>query len=161
MPAGSLSSGIHRESGFTYVSVLATLAVMSLGLAAVGPMWADQVQRERESDLLRFGALYAEAIARYHDTSPGSPKQWPLSLDDLLLDTRFAGTVRHLRRLYPDPTDPTRPWGLVLAPEGGIVGVHSQNTDRPLRRESMQVGDAVLPKADRYDQWQFLARAER
>lgn len=160
MQVGRRRCRARPARGYTFVWVLAALVTIGIGLAAVGPRWADQAQRERESDLMRLGVLYAAAIQRYHDASPGSQKQWPRELGDLLLDSRYAGTVRHLRRLYPDPIDPAQPWGLVRSVDGGIVGVHSLNSARPLRREAITLGNVVLPRADRYDQWQFVAREE-
>jgi type II secretory pathway pseudopilin PulG len=148
-------------AGFTLVWVLAAIAILSVGLAAIGPQWADQAQRAREQDLLRVGQLYAQALAHYRAVSPGSLKQYPSDLQQLLLDNRFAGTQRHLRKLYPDPLDPLRPWGLVRGPDGRILGVFSQSADTPLRRESLDLEGLILPTAQRYDEWKFIARPPR
>ena len=148
----------QRMAGFTLVWVLAAIAILSVGLAAIGPQWADQAHREREQDLLRVGQLYAQALAHYRAVSPGSLKQYPSDLQQLLLDNRFVGTQRHLRKLYPDPLDPARPWGLMRGPDGGILGVFSQSADAPLRRESLDLEGLVLPIAQRYDEWKFIAR---
>lgn len=146
--------------GFTYVWALAALAILSVGLAAIGPVWSDHVRRERELELVRVGALYAQAIARYRAMSPGSLKQYPASLDELIADTRFVGTVRHLRRLYPDPLEPARPWGLVTTTDGRITGLYSKSDEAPLRREALDLGGVVLPPASRYDEWKFTAKEE-
>ena len=150
------SIGCNRASGFTFVWVLAAIVILSIGLAAIGPIWAEQARREREQDLLRVGQLYAHAIARYRANAPGTLKPYPISLDQLLLDGRFAGTVRHLRRLYPDPLGAQRPWGVVRDADGGIRGVYSQSTDMPLRREPLDLDGVSLPAAQRYDQWKFV-----
>jgi len=155
-----MRSGDHscraRTRGFTFVWVLAALAVFSLGLAAVGPMWADQARREREQDLLRIGGLYAQAIASYYAASPGSLKQYPSDLNSLLTDTRFVGVRRHLRRLYPDPLDPTSPWGLVTDQEGRIRGVYSRSGATPFRQQAVDVGTATLAPAQHYSDWKFV-----
>ena len=148
----------QRVAGFTLVWVLAAIAILSVGLAALGPQWADQAHREREQDLLRVGQLYAQAIARYQALSPGSLKQYPSDLQQLLLDNRFAGTQRHLRKLYPDPLDPSRPWGIIRSPDGGILGVFSQSAAMPLRRAALDLDGLVLEPATRYDEWKFIAR---
>ena len=67
-----MRSGERTARGFTYVWMLAALVIFSIGLAVVGPLWADQAKREREQDLLRVGQLYAQAIASYYAASPGS-----------------------------------------------------------------------------------------
>lgn len=145
-----------QERGFTYVWVMAWVAVLGIGLAAIGPLWRDEVKREREQELLRIGQLYAQAIASYYKASPGSEKRYPPSLDALLLDTRFVGTFRHLRRLYPDPLQPARAWGLVRAPDGGVQGVYSLSDEAPFRREALDLGVMVLPPAGKYSQWRFV-----
>jgi type II secretory pathway pseudopilin PulG len=152
---------VGRQRGFSYVAVLAMVALMGLGLAAVGPLWAEEARREREDELLRIGRLYAEAIARYQKASPGSAKRYPPTLEVLLMDTRFVGTVRHLRTLYPDPLQPSRPWGLVRDADGGIRGVFSQSDAPPLRTVPVVLGAVTLAPAARYSDWQFVARIDR
>ena len=143
--------------GFAYVGVLVLVALLGTGLAAIGPLWAQEAQREREDDLLRTGQLYAEAIARYRTLSPGSAKRYPMQLEDLLMDMRFVGTVRHLRVLYPDPMTRQKPWRLIRAPDGGIMGVASQSNDMPLRRTAITLGTVNLAAAQRYTDWHFVA----
>ena len=113
------------ERGYTFVAVLALLAVCMLGVSLAGPLWSERVKREREQELLRIGALYAQAIAAYRDASPGSLKQYPQRLEALLLDARYVGVQRHLRKLYGDPMNLGQPWGLVLDANQRIVGVYS------------------------------------
>jgi type II secretory pathway pseudopilin PulG len=149
-----------KQQGFSYVAALAMVALMGLGLAAIGPLWAEEARREREDDLLRVGRLYAEAIARYKKASPGSAKRYPPTLEVLLIDTRFAGTVRHMRTLYADPLNPSRPWGLLRDGDGGIRGVFSQSEAVPLRTVPLQVGSVALAPASRYSDWQFVARID-
>ena len=82
--------------------------------------------------MLRIGALYVQALERYRRSSPGTDKRLPLELEELLMDQRFVGTVRHLRRLYPDPVGSTGRWGVVRGEDGRIQGVHSLSEDEPL-----------------------------
>jgi len=142
-------------SGYTLVALLALMAVVSIGLAIAGPTWADQRRRERERELLRVGALYAHALAQYRESAPGSLKTYPRSLQELVLDKRFVGVSRHLRRLYPDPLEPSRPWGVVRDIDGYITGVFSQSQDVPLASGPLSLGDLVLPAAHRYSDWKF------
>ena len=153
MPGGDA----FRRQGFTLVGLLLALALISLALAAVGPMWSQQQRRERERELLRIGALYAQAIQSYHQSSPGNQQDHPARLEDLLLDTRFVGTRRHLRKLYPDPVQPGRPWGLITDDRGRITGVYSQSTATPIAAAAVPLPDRTLPPAQRYADWKFLA----
>lgn len=145
----------HREQGFTLVAVLLLLALIGLGLAAVGPAWSVQGQREREDELLRIGAVYAQAIADYRDRSPGSAKAYPDELSWLVNDTRFIGITRHMRKLYADPMNPGQPWGLVKDEAGHIVGVYSLSDKTPLRQQRMDLGGLQLEVAERYSDWKF------
>lgn len=148
----------RQPRGATLVVVLLLLALTSLGLSVVGPAWADQARRERERDLLRIGALYARALASYRAASPGSDKHHPERLEQLLADTRFVGTMRHLRKLYPDPLRPGAPWGLVKDAAGRIVGVYSHSDDEPVARGVQQLDGVTLPAASRYSDWKFMAK---
>jgi type II secretory pathway pseudopilin PulG len=139
---------------------MAAVGILGVGLAAIGPLWADAIKREREQELLRVGQLYAQAIASYYKSSPGSQKRYPPSLEALLLDTRFVGTYRHLRRLYADPMQPGQPWGVLRGPDGSVRGVFSQSMDEPLRREVLDLGVTTLPAAHRYSEWQFAPKVD-
>lgn len=150
----------RRQAGFTFVAVLLLLALCMLGLAVAGPLWSQQVKREREQELLRIGTLYAQALASYRDASPGSLKQYPKQLEALLLDTRFVGIRRHLRTLYADPVNPGQPWGMVLDTDGRVTGVYSLSPDVPIAQGSLDLGPFVLPPAQRYSDWKFMLKAK-
>ncbi len=143
------------DRGFTYVWALATVALISIGLSVVGPMWADQARREKEQELLRVGGMYAQAIANYYVLTPGTDKQFPARLEELMQDDRFWGTRRHMRKLYPDPMQPHRPWGLLRNADGRITGVYSQDTAQPFLQAPADIGVARLNVASQYSQWQF------
>jgi type II secretory pathway pseudopilin PulG len=147
-----------RQHGFTFVAVLLLLALCMLGLAVAGPVWSQQVKREREQELLRIGALYAQAIANYRDGSPGTLKQCPPTLNALLRDERFLGTMRHLRRLYGDPVNAGRPWGLVVDADRRITGVYSLSQEAPIAEGALELGAASLAPARHYSDWKFVPK---
>lgn len=151
--------GNHAQ-GFTLIAVLVLLALCMLSLAAIGPLWSQHVRREREQELLHMGTLYASALANYRAVSPGSLKQYPLRLQDLLIDTRFVGVARHLRELYPDPVNPGQPWGLLRDADGRIVGIHSLSQAVPIAERALDLGVTVLPAAKHYSDWKFVVRAK-
>jgi len=153
-----MQAGRHRQAGFTYLWLLAALAVLGLFLAVVGPMWATQAQREREAELLRVGTAYAQAIERYYAMSPNGVKTLPTRIDDLLLDPRFPTPVRHLRAAYLDPIDPSHEMEPILGAGGQWMGVHSASDLEPLRRVEWTDGRHVIAPATHYRDWQFLAQ---
>lgn len=159
MRAGSRPSRARR-AGFTYLWLLAAIAVLAIGMSLVGPMWAEQVQRQREAELLRVGAAYAQAIEHYYRMRPPGARQLPRSVDDLLLDPRFTEPVRHLREAYTDPLLPGQPMELVRGPAGELRGVTSGSDAAPMMQAPWTDGHFSLPAATsttRYRDWQFLA----
>lgn len=149
--------GTLAQRGFTLPLAMAGIALAALALSVAGPLWAQYEQRERERELLRVGLLYAQALAAYRDSSPGR-KELPSTLEQLVLDSRFVGTQRHLRRLYPDPMNPRRPWGLLRDAQGRINGVYSQHPKAPVAQGPVALSDRTLPPARSYAQWQFTAQ---
>lgn len=146
-----------RQRGFSFVATLLLVALVGLGLAIAGPTWAQQAKREREREMLRIGVLYAQALAAYYAASPGADRQYPPSIEALLLDTRFVGTVRHLRKAYGDPVNGYAPWGLVLNDTGRIIGVRSLSQEAPIATAALRLDDRVLPPVSRYADWTFTA----
>lgn len=140
-----MSSG-KRQAGFTYLIALLAVAATVVGLAGVMEFWSHARQREKEAELLWIGEQYKHAIGLYYQRSPGAIKRYPEKLEELLDDRRHLTTVRYLRRIYADPMTGKSEWGLVKAPGGGIMGVHSLSAAQPIRQ---------LEGAHSYVQWQF------
>jgi type II secretory pathway pseudopilin PulG len=147
---------VRRQRGFTYVTVLFLVAMMAGGLALAGEVWHTSAMREKEADLLHVGNEYRKAIERYYVSGP---RQYPKSLADLVKDPRQPGTVRHLRRLYPDPITGKDEWGLVKSNDGGIAGVYSTSEAAPLKTGGFGVRDASFEGKTKYADWQFVYAA--
>jgi type II secretory pathway pseudopilin PulG len=142
------------QKGFTYLTVLFVLAMMSGGLALIGEVWHTSNVREKEADLLHIGNEYRKAIQRYYLYQ--NRRQYPKSLADLVKDSREPGTLRHLRRVYPDPITGSEEWGLVKSADGGIAGVHSLSEAAPLKTGGFAVRDASFEGKSKYAEWQFI-----
>ncbi len=145
-----------RQHGFTFIALLAALAVFSAGSLAFSALWSESVRREREVDWLRAGDAYAKAIKSHFDSSPGTVKQYPITLDDLLQDLRFAGVRRHLRRVYPDPLAPGQAWVLIRGHDGGIIGVHSSAPGRPRTQSNLPATAVVSGPIRSYSDVRFM-----
>jgi len=149
---------VRRASrGFTYLTVLFIVAILGGGLALVGEMWETAAQREKEAELLFTGHQYRAAIERYYLSGP--QRQYPRALEDLLKDARMPETRRYLRRLYADPMASKGEWGLVKAPDGGILGVYSLSEEATFKRANFMRRDAALAGAMKYSDWKFVATA--
>ena len=144
---------MNRCGGFTYLTALFIVALMGAGFAAVGTMWQTASQRDKESELLFVGNQYRRAIERYY---LAGPKRYPRSLEELVKDSRTPATQRHIRRIFPDPITGTAEWGIVKAPDGGIMGVYSRSEEVPLKRTNFKVRDRDFEPAKTYADWKFV-----
>jgi len=140
-----MNSG-KRQRGFTYLVALLTVATTGIALAATAEVWSHARQREKEVELMWVGNQFKEAIGLYYQRTPGSVKRYPEKVEDLLEDRRHLGIHRYLRRVYPDPITGRSEWGLVPAPDGGIMGVYSLSSAHPVREK----------ETGRYDEWKFI-----
>lgn len=147
---------MRQQSGFAYLLVLLFVVLIGLGLGAAGTLWQTESQRLKESELLYVGEQYRKAINSYYN-APGPIKQFPKSLEALLLDTRQPTLTRHLRKLYPDPMSPKKEWGLVLDPDTEqIRGVYSLASGEPLKQHGFALNQQGFEEAKSYAVWQFV-----
>jgi type II secretory pathway pseudopilin PulG len=140
-------------TGFTYLTVLFIVAILAGGLGLVGKVWHTAAMREKEAELLYVGNQYRKAIERYSLTGQ---RQYPRALTDLIKDSRRPTTERYLRRVYPDPITGKDEWGLVKAPDGGILGVYSLSDDKPLKSANFQPRDQAFEGTAKYSDWKFV-----
>jgi type II secretory pathway pseudopilin PulG len=140
--------------GFTYMTALFIVAILATGLALTGEVWQTSTAREREAELLFTGHQYRKAIERYYLSGP--QRQYPKNLADLVKDPRLPNTVRHLRRLYPDPITGKDEWGFVKSADGGFAGVYSLSEAAPLKTAGFAVRDAAFEGKTKYAEWQFV-----
>lgn len=126
---------------------------MGIGLALTGEVWHSVALREKEVQLLYAGNQYRRAIERYY---LGGPRQYPRALEDLLKDPRKPNTERYLRKLYLDPVTGSAEWGLVKAPDGGIMGVYSNSELKPMKTAGFAVANRPFEGAEKYSDWKFV-----
>jgi type II secretory pathway pseudopilin PulG len=150
-----MRAGNSRSDGFTYVMLLAALAIFGIGLAAFGETWSRVSRRDRERELLLVGEAYIRAIERYYLRAPGAQRKYPLKLDELVEDRRFVEATRHLRQLYPDPMT-RQDFAIVPATDGGIMGVYSRSEQQPLRQAAHVLASGSTVDGQRYMEWKFV-----
>lgn len=144
-----------RERGVAYLALLIAIAIVGIGLAAAGVVWSEASQREKEHELLFVGEQFRRAIQQYYESGV-LEKKYPPTLSVLLHDPRFPGTRRYLRRIYRDPMSGTTQWGLLRAPDGGIMGVFSLRDDVAAhRRTNFPAQLAGLDGKTRTTEWVF------
>lgn len=146
----------RMQSGFTYLGLLFAVALIGVSLAAAGVLWATERQREREQELLFVGNQIREAIGNYYLRTPGTIKHYPPTLDDLLKDSRTLSARRYLRRPYVDPMTNSHAWGLVRASDGGVMGVFSLSSLKPIKQSGFLDANLGFEGATRYSDWKFI-----
>ena len=148
------------QGGFTYLALLFAIVIIGITLATAGVVWSTQIRRDKEADLLFAGDQIRAAIGRYYSETPAGAHAYPASLGDLLEDKRWPQTHRHLRRLYFDPMTASADWQLIVAPEGGIMGVATASSEKPIKKANFTVADATFEKAESYGDWQFIYKPQ-
>jgi type II secretory pathway pseudopilin PulG len=141
--------------GFTYVGLLIFIALIGIALAGTGMIWHTETLRAKESELLFVGHQYRGAIARYYESTPGVPKKYPRTIEDLLKDNRFPGAKRYLRKVYVDPMTGKADWGIVTSADGGVMGVYSLFERDALKTGNFSVADQEFEGKARYSDWKF------
>jgi hypothetical protein len=115
-------------------------------------------RRAAEQALLDVGLEFARALSSYADQTPAGMNYQPLSLQELLLDTRQTERFRHLRKIYPDPMTGSTEWGLEIDPDTRrIMGVFSLSTQKPIKVGNFQPGLDTFNKKELISEWVFSA----
>jgi type II secretory pathway pseudopilin PulG len=145
----------RASRGVVLMGLVVLLALGGLAAVQFAESAATARQRERETQLLWVGQQFRQALESYYRATPGPAKHLPVTMDELLRDTRFPNPVRHLRRLYVDPLQPEVPWGIVKR-GNQIIGVYSQSDTAPLRRSGFGSGLESFEGATQYSAWRFM-----
>ncbi|MDE3012074.1 MAG: type II secretion system protein [Pseudomonadota bacterium] len=82
--------------------------------------------------------------------------RYPPTLDVLLADPRFQQIRRYLRKRYVDPITGKDDWVPVLAPNGGVMGVHSVSEALPLKQANFAPENNAFTGTQHYSDWQFV-----
>lgn len=143
----------ERQSGFTYLGLIAAVAIMGILLTMASRVWIFSAQRDKEDELIWAGDQYRMAISRYYAFG----HQFPLSLQDLLVDKRTPVPRHYLRQLYRDPFTRDSDWTLIKDPTGvGIMGVASQSKLKPIKRKGFASIELGFEDQDCYCDWKFV-----
>jgi|YNPBryunderm2012_1023409.scaffolds.fasta_scaffold00016_51 type II secretory pathway pseudopilin PulG len=95
-----------KNPGYTLILLMIIIFIMTLSLTVAVPVLETEVRREKEEELIFRGKQYVEAIRLYQQKKPGA---YPSSLEELLKE-------KCLRKLYPDPMNPSGHWNLLILP---------------------------------------------
>lgn len=145
-----------QANGYSYIGVLLIIATIGLTLALASTLWSFAQQREKERELIFIGNQFRKAIGQYYERTPGMVKNYPMRLDELLQDNRYVTTQRYLRKIYKDPMTNQNDWGIINAPQGGIMGIFSKSAVKPIKQNGFQEINKSLEGQQHYHDWQFF-----
>ena len=160
------------ERGYAMITLLVAISLMGVFMSAALPVWRQQMQREKEAELVWRGEQYDRAIQLYRQRhgAPGPPNV------DVLVKEKL------LRRKYKDPITgkdfelrTVGPSGAVESAEAEQQGRGSGRVRRPVRRPGPSFGPGrttgrliggvrststersirVLNGKQRYNEWEF------
>ena len=169
---------VRTDKGFIYIWALFSVAIFGIALAGAGQIWQTKSQREKERELLFVGEQFKKAIMSYYNDASSGLKQYPESLQDLLLDSRSSTPKRHLRKIFLDPMTNSYEWGLVkefdselaekesdseqvgkstfISKDPKIIGVYSRSKKVPIKIQNFSEEFSDFSKADSYQDWRFV-----
>ncbi|MBN2426977.1 MAG: type II secretion system protein [Deltaproteobacteria bacterium] len=151
---------LQNQQGAALLIVLILVVIMGLGAGIAGTTWDTITQRAREQELLFRGEEYRKAIESYFvGNNVGQKGSLPGELKDLLKDPRALHTVRHLRKLYPDPMT-GKEWFVIRNNAKRIIGVRSTSTRAPFKKEGFDKGYEAFANAETYQNWEFVYNPE-
>jgi len=149
---------IVAEGGFTYIALLIAIAIIGITASVVGPAWKATARMEKERELLWRGNQFRIAIGRFYKFGSvhGKVNSFPAELKELTEDGRFAGKVRHLRKVYTDPMTGKDDWVLMLDTNQRIIGLHSASDETPMKKDNFSEDDKDFKGKARYSEWVFM-----
>src|SRR5215467_798930 len=101
-----------HQKGYMLLSIMLVMTLMLIALAAAVPRITQQIQREKEDELVHRGEQYAMAVKRFYRKN-GS---YPVSVEQL----ESTNNMRFLRKRYKDPFNPQAEWKLVHPGEAQV-----------------------------------------
>ncbi|MYM27954.1 type II secretion system protein [Duganella sp. CY15W] len=146
---------MRHQQGFSYVMVMFLVALLSIVSVRALENSMMTERRQKEAQLLQVGKAYRDAIGAYYNNSPGTAKQFPRTVDELLFDNRLTRVQRPLRKLYYDPMTGSATWGYIYQNER-LIGVYSLSTLKPLKRDGFSEEQRSFKNAASYQNWRFI-----
>jgi len=147
---------ITNQKGSVLLFLLVAVVLMGLLAGIAGSTWKTITQRAKEEELLWRGNQIRKAIGSYYTTAKaGTLSTFPQTLEQLVHDPRMVGTVRHLRKVYPDPMT-GKDWELIVDPTGRIQGVHSSSQLEPFKKDNFSAENKDFVGKSAYSEWRFV-----
>lgn len=127
--------------------------IVALGLAFLLGTEDFQTYLSKERRLMEAGELLVKTLETYRDASPGSAKDFPTELNDLLHAPRMLADKGYLSTLPVDPLTNKQEWGVIRNKLNQVVGVRSLSNELPTIYAKM----LSFRGGEKYSDWKFMA----
>jgi hypothetical protein len=127
--------------------------VITLGIAFLFGTSGFQTYWGKERRLIAAAGEIVTALKTYRDASPGTAKEFPLELADLMRDPRMLADKGYLTALPVDPIAQKQEWGVVRNKNNQVIGVHSLSKEAPTFLAKL----LSIRGGEKYSDWKFLA----
>ncbi|MDP9132151.1 MAG: hypothetical protein M3M98_03330 [Nitrospirota bacterium] len=148
-----LPNHLENDRGVTYLALMFSIVLIGISASATARQWTVMVQREKEADLMAKGIEIQNALSLYSATMKigrvMSAEIYPQSLAEL---TRTPKP--YLRKAYQDPMG-GGDWEYVRAPTGGIMGVRTKSTAKPIKERDFPLAIRHFEGRKSYHDWMF------
>lgn len=104
---------VNAQRGYALVTVLVAVALCSAGAATVFQLQNTRLEKQKGLETIWIKQTYRDAFQSFYNAAPEGNRRPPSNVDELLLDTRFATTRRHLRSAYVRPDTNQFDWDWV------------------------------------------------
>jgi type II secretory pathway pseudopilin PulG len=96
---------LHSQRGAILLMLLIALALIIIAMGVAAPKMAQQIRRDRETEMIHRGVEYARAVKKFYKKFG----RYPTSIEQL----ENTNNIRFLRKRYTDPMSPNGKWRLV------------------------------------------------
>lgn len=127
--------------------------VIAFGISFLLGTEGFQTYLSKERRLIEAGEVLAKSLRSYRDASPGSAKDFPTDLTDLLHDPRMLADKGYLTTLPVDPLTQKQSWGVVRNKLNQVIGAHSLSNESPTIYAKL----LSFKRGDHYADWKFMA----
>lgn len=138
-----------RPIGRRQIIGLVVILVLALLVTTTG----FQTYWSKERRLIAAADEIVAALKAYRDGSPGTAKEFPQELQDLMHDPRMLSDKRYLTTLPVDPITQKQEWALVHNKDNQVIGVHSLSDEAP----TLFAKVFSFRSGEKYSDWRFLA----
>jgi hypothetical protein len=132
-----------------WIAMLVAAFAIALLLATSG----FQTYFSKERRLVAAGNEIVSALNAYREASPGTAKEFPLELIDLLHDPRMLSDRKYLTALPVDPVTLKQEWGVIRNNNNQVIGVNSLSNESP----TLFAKVFSFRGGKKYSDWKFTA----